>query len=436
MPEAEDGGEDGQHGGGEQSAGRQPEDSLEVDYISDSEARETAAAAAKDAEQHQQALMMDSYSDDYRELREDQAKQLEKLEQKKKKVKQAAAKQKKLQPVAGKKPDAQPVAEERPDTQPGAAEMQALDRIKALEEDNARMRAEAGRRTQAELDAKLALERVARMEKQLAEKLASATPSPESVPRSRDSAGIEVAGVKKIASSPDKKDKKRKKKKKKAKKGSSSSELSSDEEESPKSRKRRKKLDRKVQELEARLLQTDAQLAQALGNKQTKAQLPQPLLCEEVHQEPDMSDQDNWLKGTFHICDDGQTPERLNWEVRLRLLPPNSDPAKWWRADLVPDEVARPVRGTSFYVQHLCGAGATFCNPQVVAALHRRQTFFTINMLLRKNSGYVGLRSQTLTVSEGSTSKGLHVGVQKKWKEVESMQELMEAIFNLDIIGE
>lgn len=69
------------------------------------------------------------------------------------------------------------------------------------------------------------------------------------------------------------------------------------------------------------------------------------------------------------------------------------------------------------YYQHLVGPGAAFCNPEVVAALHCRASVFIPEMLLQKNSGYSGLKSQYVTLSEGSCTNGpVNVGLGKKWK--------------------
>ena len=65
--------------------------------------------------------------------------------------------------------------------------------------------------------------------------------------------------------------------------------------------------------------------------------------------------------------------------------------------------------------QHLVGTGAAFCNPQVVAALHARASVFIPEMLLQKNSGYSGLKSQYVTLSE-ATNGPVNVGLGKKWK--------------------
>ena len=158
---------------------------------------------------------------------------------------------------------------------------------------------------------------------------------------------------------------------------SSSDGMSPDSSDTPRTARRKEKARRKMRRLEEKydnlLLHkssADTQLKLALDAKNGSGahqSTKQSLLWEETIREPDMADPQNWTVGDFSIADDGESPAKLAWPLRLKLLPPNSDPSRWWKGEFLGEDTmtTTPVRGTSFYVQHLVGAGATFCNPKV-----------------------------------------------------------------------
>ena len=117
-----------------------------------------------------------------------------------------------------------------------------------------------------------------------------------------------------------------------------------------KARKKMRKLQEKCDSamIQATTAASQLQLAQNSQNSTATQAVKNTLLWEEVVKEPDMSDRQHWITGCYDMEDDGQTPERLNWEIRLKLLPPNSDPSTWWTSQYIGDEglTARPVRGT------------------------------------------------------------------------------------------
>ena len=72
-------------------------------------------------------------------------------------------------------------------------------------------------------------------------------------------------------------------------------------------------------------------------------------------EEPDMDDKSNWTTGTFTLEDDGMTPEKLHWGLRLSLRPPNSAPSTWWTREFIKELETKPVRGVSMMMEHIAG---------------------------------------------------------------------------------
>ena len=72
-------------------------------------------------------------------------------------------------------------------------------------------------------------------------------------------------------------------------------------------------------------------------------------------EEPDMDDKSNWTSGTFTLEDDGMTPEKLHWGLRMSLRPPNSAPSTWWTREFIKEPEVKPVRGVSMMVEHIAG---------------------------------------------------------------------------------
>ena len=144
---------------------------------------------------------------------------------------------------------------------------------------------------------------------------------------------------------------------------SSSDGCSPDSDDSPrtarlkeKTRKKLRRLEDKYDNLMLHKSSADAQLKLALDAKGGSSSLQstkQSLLWEETIREPDMADAANWTVGEFSVCDDGESPAKLAWPLRLSLLPPNSCPSRWWKGEYLGEDTmtTKPVRGTSFYVQ-------------------------------------------------------------------------------------
>ena len=144
---------------------------------------------------------------------------------------------------------------------------------------------------------------------------------------------------------------------------SSSDGCSPDSDDSPrtarlkeKTRKKLRRLEDKYDNLLLHKSSADAQLKLALDAKGGSSSLQstkQSLLWEETIREPDMTDPANWTVGEFSVCDDGESPDKLAWPLRLSLLPPNSCPSRWWKGEYLGEDTmtTKPVRGTSFYVQ-------------------------------------------------------------------------------------
>ena len=72
-------------------------------------------------------------------------------------------------------------------------------------------------------------------------------------------------------------------------------------------------------------------------------------------EEPDMDDKSNWTTGTFTLEDDGMTPEKLHWGLRMSLRPPNSAPSTWWTREFIKEPETKPVRGVSMMMEHIAG---------------------------------------------------------------------------------
>ena len=193
-----------------------------------------------------------------------------------------------------------------------------------------------------------------------------------------------------------------------------------------KKKKKKKKKSKKKHEMEYLKCQVELLTKQVAGEKDNKGK--KKGLIQDAIEEPDMSDTANWVWGNFEVQDDGVSPEKMCWELRTQLRPPNSDPKLWWRKEYIKTTVTMPLRGASLYTKHLCGVH--FMNPAIVQSLHERRNFVHYKFLLRKNSGYVGTQRTNLNIGEdasGTVSLGLH----KAWREAESMQELMEGLFFL-----
>ena len=95
---------------------------------------------------------------------------------------------------------------------------------------------------------------------------------------------------------------------------------------------------------------------------------------EEFADEPNLSNKDLWTTGTFELEDDGMTPEKLNWALRLNLRPPNSSPKTWWTREHLPDTSVKVVRGVSLFSGHIAGK-SRILNTGVITLLHRRENF-------------------------------------------------------------
>ena len=90
--------------------------------------------------------------------------------------------------------------------------------------------------------------------------------------------------------------------------------------------------------------------------------------------EPDMSDSKNWVKGDFSVEDDGMTPGKLHWTLRMGLRPPNACPSSWWTPTYIKDTETKPVRGCSLVLEHIAGKNRLM-NPAIVRALHDRRNY-------------------------------------------------------------
>ena len=53
--------------------------------------------------------------------------------------------------------------------------------------------------------------------------------------------------------------------------------------------------------------------------------------------------------------DDGMTPERLHWPLRLGLRPLNACPSSWWTPAYIKEAEVKPVRGCSLVLEHIAG---------------------------------------------------------------------------------
>ena len=85
--------------------------------------------------------------------------------------------------------------------------------------------------------------------------------------------------------------------------------------------------------------------------------------------EPNMSDPQNGLFGTFELQDN--STDSFSWTARLALKAPNAMPASYWKS--IPGNGAQlttPRRATSLVLTHL--AGSAQINPAAVLACHDR----------------------------------------------------------------
>ena len=142
--------------------------------------------------------------------------------------------------------------------------------------------------------------------------------------------------------------------------------------------------------------------------------------------EPDSDDPSWWLRGDFTVEDN--SVDRLQWDLRLHLKNPNCSPKTWWPGSEIAARQARPVRGSSLFLEHLMGSRS----PHVVTVrtAHDRKKFMSVKMTLTKNNGSCGERKMRVMLSE-SESDAVAVKVDKNWSEASTVHEVVEGVLSM-----
>ena len=166
---------------------------------------------------------------------------------------------------------------------------------------------------------------------------------------------------------------------------SSSTSSSSDEdpsltEEERRRRRRKKKKAMRKEMMEQARLQTEYMRLQCESHGKTASATERmadqkdnnSTLVKEI--EPDMNDSKNWVVGNFSVEDDGMTPGKLHWTLRMGLRPPNACPSSWWTPAYINTTETKPVRGCSLVLEHIAGKNRLM-NPAIVRALHDRRNY-------------------------------------------------------------
>ena len=166
---------------------------------------------------------------------------------------------------------------------------------------------------------------------------------------------------------------------------SSSTSSSSDEDpnltdEERRRRRRKKKKAMRKEMMEQARLQTEYMRLQCESHGKTASATERmadqkdnnSTLVKEI--EPDMNDSKNWVVGNFSVEDDGMTPGKLHWTLRMGLRPPNACPSSWWTPAYINTTETKPVRGCSLVLEHIAGKNRLM-NPAIVRALHDRRNY-------------------------------------------------------------